>query len=143
MTKKILKVFIFFLLAAFVLINFYSFQVFQPLFFSLINTQRKSDAVLFLKKIKKHKEFNQQLVYFKNLYGPEIEKDVFEEEIKRKREIKKLETLLQKNEKARDVLLKLAILYFEDENFKKAKEYYQKAKKIDPQIKIEELEKFQ
>jgi tetratricopeptide (TPR) repeat protein len=107
----------------------------------LVNQQKKSDAVLFLKKIKGTKEFPQQLNYYKSIYGQDIEKEVFAEEIKRKEEIKKLETILEKNQKARDVLLKLAILYFEDENFKKAQEYYQRAKEIDPMVKVEELEK--
>jgi tetratricopeptide (TPR) repeat protein len=96
---------------------------------------------LFLKKIKRTKEFPQQLNYYKNIYGQDIEKEVFTEEIKRKEEIKKLEIILQKNQKARDVLVRLAILYFEDEDFKKAKEYYQRAKEVDPMVKVEELER--
>lgn len=140
MTKKILWPSIFFVLAAFILVNLYSSQALHPLFFNLVNHQKKSDAILFLKKIKGTKEFPQQLNYFKNIYGEEIEKEVFVDEIKRKEEIKKLETILQKNEKARDVLVRLAILYFEDSNSSKAKAYYQRAKTIDPMIKNEELE---
>lgn len=141
MIKKIFFLILLIVLGLFVFSNIYSSQFFPPLLFTLVNQQKRSDAILFLKKIKKTKEFPQQLNYYKNIYGQEIEKEVFAEELKRKEEIKKLKMLLKKNQKARDVLVKLAILYFEEEDFKKAKEYYQKAKEVDPQIKIEELEK--
>jgi len=141
MTRKIFYAIILLIIGFFTLINVYSSQILHPLFFNLVNQQKKSDAVVFLKKIKGTKEFPQQLNYYKNIYGGEIEKEVFAEEVRRKEEIRKLETLLQKNEKARDVLVRLAILYFEDEDFKKAKEYYQKAKEIDPMVKVGELEK--
>lgn len=140
MGKRIFVILLLALLSLFVLINVYSSQVLHPLFFNLVNNQKKSDAVLFLKKIKGTQKFPQQLQYFKNIYGQDIEKEVFAEEIKRKQEIIKFETLLQKNAKARDVLIKLAILYFEDGDLNKAKEYYQRAKNIDPMVKIEELE---
>lgn len=141
MTKKILLPSIFLVLTAFVLVNLYSSQVLHPLLFNLVNNQKKPDAILFLKKIKGTKEFPQQLQYYKSIYGERIEKEVFAQEIKRQEEIKKLEIVLQKNEKARDVLVRLAILYFEDGNLKKAKDYYQKAKEVDPMVKVEELEK--
>lgn len=81
------------------------------------------------------------LNYFQSIYGKDIENEVFFEENQRKEEIKKLKLILEKNPKARDLLLKLAVLYFEDNNFSQAKFYYQKAKEIDPAVKIEELER--
>lgn len=139
--KKIFFLLTFIIGIFFLLVNILSSQTVYPLFFSLVNQPKKREAILFLRKIKGTKEFPNQLAYFKKIYGKEIEKEVFAEEIKRKEEIKKFETLLQKNKKARDILLKLAGLYFEDGNFKKAKDYYLKAKEVDPQIKVEGLEK--
>jgi len=141
MKKKFLYFFGWLLAVSFVLINIYSSQTIHPLFIRLVNQPQKPDVILFLKKIKGTKEFSQQLDYFKNLYGEEIEKEVYAEEVKRREEIKKLEAILPKNPKARDVLVKLAILYFEDGKPNAAKDYYQKAKAIDPLVKIRELEK--
>jgi len=141
MIKKIFLPSVFFVFTVYVLINIFSSQTVNGLFFNLVNQQKKPDAILFLKKIKETKEFPQQFQYFKNIYGQDIEKEVFADETKRKEEIKKFEALLQKNPKARDVLVRLAILYFEDGNFKKAKEYYQRAKEVDPMVKVVQLEK--
>lgn len=141
MTKKILFPIIIIIFSLFIFINLSASQSPPSLFLNLVNQQKKSEAILFLKKIKKTKEFSQQLEYFKNIYGKTIEKEVFAEEEKRRKEIKKLESLLEKNEKARDVLINLAVLYFKEKDFKKAKEYYQKAKGIDPMVKIDDLEK--
>jgi tetratricopeptide (TPR) repeat protein len=126
---------------SFIIVNIYFSQTLHPLFFKLVNQPKKSDIVLFLKKIKNTREFPQQLQYFKNIYGQDIEKEVFAQELKRREEIIKLETALKKNEKAKDILVKLAILYFEEGNLNKAREYYQRAKKVDPMIKMKELEK--
>lgn len=140
MIRKIFYPLVLLTFGFFALVNVSSFQSLPSLFFNLVNNQKKSDAVLFLKKIKGAEEFPQQLQYFKKIYGGEIEKEVFADEIKRKEEIKNLETILQKNEKARDVLVKLAILYFESNDINKAKKYYQRAKEVDPQIKIKQID---
>ncbi len=140
MIRKIFYPLVLLTFGFFTLINIYFSQTLHPLFFNLTNNQKKTDAVLFLKKIKGTKEFPQQLQYFKNIYGQDIEKEVFTDETRRKEEVKNLETILLKNEKARDILVKLAILYFEDGNLIKAKDYYQRAKAIDPMIKNEKLE---
>lgn len=141
MKKKILISFIVTLSALFLLANIYFSQTLHPLFFKLVGQKDKETAILFLKKIKGQAEFEKQMAYFKRLYSDEIENQVYQDERKRKEEIKKLEQILLLNPKARDVLIKLAILYFEDGNFNKARQYYQTAKEVDPLLEIEELER--
>lgn len=140
-TSFFLKIIFFSGLSFFLLLNLYFSQKFSFLIVSLANNPNKNEAILFLKKIKNTKFFPLMLNYFQSIYGKDIENEVFFEENQRKEEIKKLKLILEKNPKARDLLLKLAVLYFEDNNFSQAKFYYQKAKEIDPAVKIEELER--
>lgn len=131
-----LSVFLFF----YVLINIFASQYFHPLFFKLTIKQNKTDALVFLKKIAKTKDYPTQLAVFTRIYGSSIKTDLAREKETRRRQIVELKALLAKNTNARDVLTKLALLYLEDGDRSKAKEYYQKAKGIDPEIKIFELE---
>lgn len=124
----------------FVLINVFFGQNLPIIMTSIITQQKYQDVVSFLKIIKDSNDFNSQLNYYKEFY-PEIEKEVFLDDQRRDQEIQKLENVLKINNKSCDVLVKLAILYFEKKEFSKAKDYYSKAKKVDPTIKINSLEK--
>lgn len=137
--KIILSLFLFGFLI-FVALNILFSQNFPYLITKIITDQNKNEVILFLKKIKDTPDFITQLNYYKKIYGSEIESEVYLEDKKRDEEIEKLEKALKLNPKARDVLVKLALLYLQKKEKKKAKEYYFKAKEIDPWIKIQLLE---
>lgn len=141
MSKKTAPFVFIVLFGVYVGINIYSSQQYDPLFFHLVGRRQKSDAVTFLKKIQKTALFAEQLAVFKNSYGQTIVADLAAGKQKREKEIIQLETLLTKNKDARDVLVKLAIIYYEDDQPSRAKSYYQKAKTIDPTINISQLDK--
>lgn len=124
----------------FVFLNIFFSQNFPYLITKIITDQNKNEVILFLKKIKDTPDFIAQLNYYKKIYGSEIENEVYLEDQKRDEEIKILEKALKINPKARDVLVKIALLYLQKKEKKRAKEYYLKAKKIDPWLKIELLE---
>lgn len=121
-------------------VNIYSSQDLHPLFFNLVSRQQKTDAVVFLKKIAQTPAFPSQLGLFQKIYGADLVNEVKADELARAKEREKLQQVLEKNAKARDILVKLAILYYEDNNHQKAKEYYRKAQTIDPEVKIDQLD---
>lgn len=125
----------------YVLANVYASQTFNTLFFKLTAGQNRTDALTFLKKIKNEKDFPAQLTVLTRTYGSSLADGLEAEKDARRRQIAQLEALLKKNPSARDVLVKLAILYYEDDQPSRAKHYYQQAKTIDPEVKIDELEK--
>lgn len=107
----------------------------------LLTREEKVDAVSYLSKIKKQKNFSSELAYFKSIYGQNIEVDIWSQDVKRKGEISRLESILNKNPESRDILVYLSILYFLDDNKKMALFYYGQAHEIDPELKIDEIEK--
>lgn len=125
----------------YVLINVYAGQSFDPLFFKLTAGQNQTDALMFLTKIKNTKDFSTQLAVLTRVYGPALAAGLEAKKEVRRGQIARLENLLQKNSRARDVLVKLAILYYQDNQPSRAKNYYQQAKTIDPEIQIDELAK--
>lgn len=90
--------------------------------------------VSFLQKIKKLPVFNQFLSMNSNIYGPSIMDEINNIETARKQNIGKLESLLEKNPKSRDVLYDLYLLYKEEGNNMRAQQYLEKAKAVDPSI---------
>jgi len=128
---RVMNYFIILIASFFLILNILVSQAISPLFLQLLNNQYQS-TVIFLKKIKNQPFFTQELKKFRSLFGKKIDYDVFEEDIKRNEEIKKLESLLKKNPQARDVLYRLYLLYQEEGNNKKANEYYRRAKEVDP-----------
>lgn len=123
------------------ILNLYASQNFDPLFFHLITRRQKKDAVAFLKKIQKTPYFTDQLYVFTHLYGSSIQNDLQKETQERMIEIATLEAMLEKNGKARDILVKLAILYYENDQPSRAKNYYNRVRAIDPEINLDTLEK--
>lgn len=137
--KSALYIFIY-LFFVYAILNLYASQNFDPLFFHLMTRRQKKDAVAFLKKIQKTPYFTDQLYVFARLYGSSIQNDLQKETQERMMEIATLEAVLEKNGKARDILVKLAILYYENDQPSRAKNYYQQAKNIDLEVKIDQLE---
>lgn len=141
MIKIVIAILVSLILLPFLAANIYFSQNHDPLLFNVLEENDIAAGVKFLTKIKRQKDFGPQLKYFEDLYSEDLSSQVFREEKRRKEEIKRLEIVLEKNSNARDILLNLAILNYLDENLIQSKTYYLRAKAIDPEVKIEELEK--
>jgi len=128
------KVLFFFLLLFFLSLNIFFSQNISPLYQKLVNEEKKA-VIEYLKNIKSLPVFKTELKKFTAIFGKQIVSGVFFEDEQRKIKIKKLEAVLQKNPKSRDVLYALSKLYQEDGNERLAREYLNKAKEIDPMIK--------
>lgn len=141
MRRNITYLITFSLLSVFLIVNLWLSQSLPMNFFNLVTRQDKNDATLFLKKIKKQSDFSTQLLYFKDLYGENIQSAVFEDEEIRKNEIASLQGILEKNQNSRDALLRLAALFYLEDDTSSSLKYYDRAREIDPQIKIAPFEK--
>jgi len=102
--------FLSFLLSIFLAVNIYSSQVIPPLYLKLINNDKKA-TIEYLKKIKTLPQFKTELKKLTTIFGKQIAEEVFFEDTQRKIKIKKLEAVLQKIPKSRDVLYALSKLY--------------------------------
>ena len=140
MYQKILIYILSFVAVIYVSVNIYFTQHLPAYFFDLVYKKSSGAAVVFIKKISKQSYFADQFDYFKTIYGGLITQAVLADATGREGEIKHYKTLLDKNNHARDILIRLAIIYFESDNPQKAQIYYQQAKKIDPTIYIDSLE---
>jgi tetratricopeptide (TPR) repeat protein len=134
-STKILNILIAFIFFLFLLANISYSQNISPLYWKLVNDEKEA-VIDYLKKIKPLPFFKTELKKFTNIFGKKIVDDVFFEDEQRKIKIKKLEAVLQKNPKSRDVLYALSKLYQEDGNERLAKEYFKKAKEVDPNLTI-------
>lgn len=123
-----------------VVLNIFTTQNVSPLFSGLVFENQKSAVIGFLRTIKNQPYFKSQLSYFKAVYGEEIESAVFSDTSRRVQLIKQYESLLTHNPKSRNLLIALTTLYLDENNFKKARQYYQKAKSVDPDVYIDKLE---
>ncbi len=132
--SKIFRFFLVVLIFLFLISNLFSSQIISPVYFRLINDEKKA-AIEFLEKIKKLPEFKDELKKYKTIYGKTIEEEVFAKEIREKQMIKNLEQILEKNPKSRDVLYSLYLLYDSRGDKIKAKEYLRQAKEVDPNMK--------
>lgn len=122
-------------LFVFLLANIIFSQNINDTYFDIMGGNKKS-IISFLKQSKTLSQFNKLLDINAQIYGKSIKDSVFYEDLKRKERIYNLEQLLQKYPISRDILTNLAILYSQDENEKKAKEYIQKAQEIDPEVTL-------
>jgi tetratricopeptide (TPR) repeat protein len=134
-STKILNILIAFIFFLFLLANISYSQNISPLYWKLVNDEKQA-VIDYLKKIKPLPFFKTELKKFTTIFGKKIVDDVFFEDEQRKIKIKKLEAVLQKNPKSRDVLYALSKLYQEDGNERLAKEYFKKAKEVDPNLTI-------
>ncbi len=127
------KVLFFLLIFFYIFLNILFSQLISPLYFQLVKEDKKA-VINFLQKIKNSAYFSPFLDKSKNIYGTQIEQEVFAEDNKRKETIAKFESFLQKNPKSRDLLYNLYLLYNEAGNKTKAEDYLERAKEIDPLI---------
>lgn len=119
----------------FLLINIVSSQSISSIYFQLINDDKKA-TVEYLKKIKNLPDFKEELSRYQAVLGEQIKHEVFIEDEQRQQQIKKLEALLEKNPKARDVLYNLCLLYQQAGDKIKANKYLKKTVDVDPTINI-------
>ena len=112
------------------MLNITSSQAVSPLYFGLVKGNPQA-AVSFLQKISRSSGFD----YYRSLFSADVQRQFTAEEAKLDNQIKKFESLLQKNPNARDVLYNLHLLYTRVGNDNKAQEYLKKAQEVDPTIK--------
>ena len=108
-------------------------QLISPLYFRQV-IDEKNSIVAYLKSIRTLPTFQHDLILYKNLYGREIEDQVFYDESVRREKIRQLEALLVKNTNSRDTLYNLYLLYSQAGDDSKALEHLNKAKQIDPAL---------
>lgn len=118
----------------FVLGNIYLSQLVSPLFSGITYANNRDDVVQFLQKMITHPDFPQQYDLAQETYGSGLKGDVYVETEIREKEIAYYTNLLKKNQSARDVLIKLAMIYKAQGDISTSAEYYKKARAIDPSV---------
>jgi tetratricopeptide (TPR) repeat protein len=118
----------------FLLANIASSGLYPPLFSSLVLTNSQKLPVKYLADIKKTPEFNNQIKYFDQKYNYNFINLVEQPEKDINFKISQLESILEKNEDAVDVLLALSTIYKDLGNAQKSKMYLSRAREIDPSI---------
>lgn len=118
----------------FLAVNIFFSQNVHPLYYR-VTEGRKEAVVFFLQKIQKLPVFPYFLSLQSGIHGPNLEVEVYKENIARKEKIDTYQALLKKNPASRDLLYALSQLYFEDGQLDVARQYFLKAQKIDPEIK--------
>lgn len=122
------------LIFAFLFLNLINSQVISPIYFQMVNNNKKS-TVTFLQKIKDLPEYQKILEMNNDIYGNTVKDEIFRQENKQKEVINNLEQKLIINPKARDVLYSLYQLYLAEGNKNKAADYLRRAKEVDPGIR--------
>lgn len=120
------------IMTLFLFVNIIFVQSVTPLYQDVANGELTA-LIRFFAKAKSLKDFQEILPEVNqtfNLY----ETSVYAEDRKRKEAIQQLESILQKNSQARDVLFTLSLLYKKENNPDRAAYYLQKAKEVDPLI---------
>lgn len=124
------------LIFLFVLIlNILISQKMPDLYFRFIEEKGGASA-LYLQYIKKNPVFLRELAAQKNIFGNNIEEAVFQKDQERRKNIAKLENMLQKNPEARDVLYHLSVLYSQEGKPDLANTYLNKVKNLDPLVQV-------
>ncbi len=139
MRRKILITITLSIISLFVILNVLFSQQIHPLYFSLINNDQKS-AIQFLKDIRFQPEYSSQYQYFTHVFGNTFKDKMITEKTDRERMIIKYEDILKEHPESKDILLDLALLYYQNGEKQKSFEKYNEAKAIDPGVRVEELE---
>lgn len=118
--------------------------VYKPLMFRLVTLQNAEAGREFLANLRGTELFEDQSQYlnsiFDNIFAVEIDTKYLNIE----KNISKYENLLQLNQKNRDILIKLALLYKDQgttQSLAQSQRYYAQAKAVDPWVHIDVLEK--
>ena len=108
-------------------------QIISPLYFQLHQPNQQL-IVEFLRAVKPLPLFDEKLILYKNMYGSEVEREVFAEDKRREALINQLEQVLLKNPSQKDILYSLYLLYSDKGEADTAAAYFKKAKEVDPTI---------
>lgn len=119
--------------ALFVIVNAAYSQFFPPLYFQSLKNEKET-AVPYLKSIQDLPEFQSELMGLMNLYGPSVKEGVFHDDSVRGEYIKKLERLHEQNPASRDINYQLSLLYNQQGDWEKGREYLERARAIDPAL---------
>jgi len=121
-------------LTFFLSLNIVFSQNISPIYFRIINDDR-SAVVNFLQTIRYSHSFSFFYNLNKNIYGKNLQYEVFAEENKKVQLVKNLEQILTRSPRARDVVYMLYVLNKDLNHQRQANEYLKTAKAIDPNIK--------
>lgn len=138
--RKLGKITIICLAIAGVAANIAVSQFLPSVYYSFIEGD-KSAAVYFLKSVKTLPQFNTLAERQRNIFGQDIDIELFDAETKREVQIFQLEKMLVYNEKSRDILYHLYKLYNEEGSTEKAQMYLKRAQAVDPKVE-EQMAKF-
>ncbi len=133
--RNILPLFLMFFLGIYLFLNIYYSQNLSPLLISLTKNEDYQSVVTYLKKIEGTKYFSDELKKYQRVYGDKLLNDVFADKVKIEKTIKEFEQLLKVNPDSRDLLYWLYRLNQMIGNEEKAKEYFKRAREIDPMVK--------
>ncbi len=100
----------------------------------------KESAQELLSKLDHTQFFTSQLTYFSELFGSSIQDTLVTGELNKKQQYDRLNKILLENENNPQILLKLAILNYQDGNNDEAVAFYKRAQAIDPWLKINQME---
>jgi tetratricopeptide (TPR) repeat protein len=136
MRSKLVSIVIATILLGITSLNIGAYQATPPLLNNIINRNNLEEAFSFVKKLAYTPFYMDQITYFSNLYGqPFI--DIYHEDQNRYMVQKeKLERDLTKNPNAPPILGSLYLLSYKTGYKEEAKAYYEKAKKLDPNLTI-------
>lgn len=123
---------------------FASQVIYRPLMFRLVTLHDIDAAREFLGDLDGSDWYTYQSQYFNSVFDNIFAQEIDTKYLNLEKNIAKYETLLGRNTKNRDVLIKLALLYKDQgtrSSLEKSRKYYRAAKNVDPWVKIEGLEK--
>ncbi len=113
--------------------NIIASQNIHPLYFQVINDNRQAEAV-FLKAIRLLPDYNYFYQIARQKYGEIVDQEMNREAERKKATIANLESILERNPKARDVLFNLGQLYESEGDIEKATLYRERAIAVDPMV---------
>ena len=129
------------ILALVVAANAYVSQKYPRVFYDLVYYKDKSAAFAILNSLRGTKAYAKQLPLLNNLVKYDLAVCFTERDPELKARISRLMDALEKNPNNPQILAAIAMEYKKGAQNEAAKEYYNRAKMIDPFIYLEELEK--
>lgn len=126
-------------LLVFLVANIIASQTIHPLYFKLVNppkmpAEKFQDVTTYLVAIESLPQYQNQMEYYKSLYGTAIEESVMGPKNERLLIRQSFEQILQKSPKSRDILYSLFVFYSKEGDQIKAQEYLRQAREVDPEI---------
>lgn len=128
------------LVLLFVAINVYASQSFHPLLFKIVGPPDVGATKQFLSYIEDTPAYHQQYDHFNRMYGGVFAQEDIEAEFSLSNELDKYNALLEKSPNTPAILVKIALVHLDRRDISQAREYYARAKAIDPWVEVEELE---